>query len=47
VLAASADGIVVACSEGALRITELQKPGSRRVASADFLSGHPLAVESL
>ena len=47
VLAASADGIIVACSEGALRITELQKPGSRRVASADFLSGHPLAVESL
>jgi methionyl-tRNA formyltransferase len=44
VLAASADGIVVACSEGALRITELQKPGSRRVASADFLSGHPLAL---
>ena len=39
VLAADAEGIVVACGEGALRLTELQKPGGRRVASADFLSG--------
>jgi methionyl-tRNA formyltransferase len=42
ILAADARGIVVACGEGALRITELQKPGGRRVASADFLSGHAL-----
>ncbi len=42
VLAADAAGIVVACGEGALRITELQKPGGRRVASADFLHGNPL-----
>ena len=46
VLAADARGIVVACGEGALRITELQKPGGRRVASADFLSGHALKVGS-
>ncbi|MCF8175572.1 MAG: methionyl-tRNA formyltransferase [Burkholderiaceae bacterium] len=42
ILAATAEGIVVACGEGALRPTELQKPGGRRVASADFLHGTPL-----
>jgi methionyl-tRNA formyltransferase len=42
VLTASADGIVVACAEGALCLTELQKPGGRRLASADFLRGTPL-----
>ena len=42
VLATNAAGIVVACGEDALRITELQKPGGRRVTSADFLSGSAL-----
>ena len=42
VLAADAEGIVVACGEGALRLTELQKAGGRRLASADFLHGSPL-----
>ena len=42
VLAADACGIVVACGEAALRLTELQKPGSRRVTSADFLHGSAL-----
>ena len=42
VLAADGAGIVVACAEDALRLTELQKPGGRRVASADFLHGNPL-----
>ena len=42
ILAANADGIVVACADGALRLTELQKPGGRRLASADFLRGTPL-----
>ena len=45
VLAADAAGIVVACGENALRLTELQRPGGRRVTSADFLSGHPLRRE--
>ena len=43
ILAADADGIIIATSHGALRLTELQKPGGRRVASADFLRGKPLA----
>ena len=42
VLAVNPGGIVVACAEGALRITELQKPGGRRVTSADFLHGSAL-----
>ncbi|MCF8198021.1 MAG: methionyl-tRNA formyltransferase [Sulfuritalea sp.] len=42
VLAADAKGIVVACGEGVLCITELQKPGARRVTSADFLHGSSL-----
>jgi len=39
VLAVDANGIVVACGEGALRLTELQKPGGRRLGAADFLRG--------
>jgi methionyl-tRNA formyltransferase len=42
VLAADAAGIVVACGEGALCLTELQKFGGRRVTSADFLNGSAL-----
>jgi methionyl-tRNA formyltransferase len=34
ILAADANGIVVAARHGALRLTELQKPGGRRVTSA-------------
>jgi methionyl-tRNA formyltransferase len=32
-------GIVVACGTGALRLTELQKPGGKRLAAAEFLKG--------
>ena len=42
VLAADATGIVVACGQAALRLTELQKPGGRRVTAADFLHGSAL-----
>jgi len=44
VLAAGTDGIVVACGSGALRLTELQKPGGKRLSAGDFLRGFPLAV---
>ena len=44
VLAADAQhGIVVACKEGTLRLTELQKPGGKRLPAAEFLKGFPLA----
>ena len=42
VVSVDPSGIVVACGEAALRLTELQKPGGRRVTSADFLNGNPL-----
>ncbi len=42
VLAAGADGIVVACGEGALCLTELQKAGGKRLPAADFLRGFAL-----
>ncbi len=37
-------GIVVACGSGALRLTELQRPGGKRLAAGAFLQGRPLAV---
>ncbi|SHH29136.1 methionyl-tRNA formyltransferase [Massilia sp. CF038] len=44
VLAADAQhGIVVACKRGTLRLTELQKPGGKRLPAAEFLKGFPLA----
>lgn len=42
ILRVEAQGPVVACGEGALKLTELQKPGGRRLAAAEFLAGHPL-----
>ena len=42
---ADANGIVVACGEAALRLTELQKPGGKRLPVAEFLKG--FSVEGL
>jgi len=42
VLCADGEGIVVACGEGALRLTELQKPGGKRLPAAEFLRGFPI-----
>jgi methionyl-tRNA formyltransferase len=39
VLQGNADGLVVACGVGALKITELQKAGSKRMAADAFLLG--------
>ncbi len=44
VLAADGDGVTIACGDGALRVTELQKPGAKRLPAAAFLSGFPLAA---
>ena len=35
-------GLVVACGTGALRLTELQRPGGRRLAAPDWLRSRPL-----
>ena len=39
---ADADGIVVSCGIGAIRVTQLQKEGAKRLAAAEFLAGTPL-----
>ena len=44
VLGADKLGLCVACGEGALRVTELQRPGGKRLQTADFLRGFPLAA---
>jgi methionyl-tRNA formyltransferase len=43
VLAAHPSGVLVACGEGALLITELQRSGGERLAAAEFLRGFPLS----
>lgn len=46
VIDAGKEGIDIACGDGfVLRILELQAPGSRRMASADYLRGHPIDVK--
>ncbi|MFH0963083.1 MAG: methionyl-tRNA formyltransferase [Planctomycetota bacterium] len=44
VLSASPDGLVVACGEDAIVITELQPAGSRRMSAAAFLNGHDVCA---
>lgn len=43
VLATSSAGIVVACGKDALRVTELQRAGSRRMKADEFLRGTALS----
>ena len=42
VLAVDRDGILIACGDGALRVTELQKAGGKRLPAAQFVAGHAL-----
>lgn len=42
VLATGADGIVVGCGQGALKLVELQKAGGKRLPARAFLPGSPL-----
>jgi methionyl-tRNA formyltransferase len=44
VLAAGAEGLVVGCGEGAIRLLELQRAGARRMDAATFLSGLKIPV---
>lgn len=44
VLAHDAEGPRVACGDGAVVLTRLQRPGKKPVAGADFLRGRPLPV---
>ncbi len=42
VLSADAGGVRVVCGDGVLRVTELQRPGGKRLSAADFLRGFAL-----
>lgn len=44
VLSADADGVVVACGQGALKINALQLPGKKRLSAADFVRGRALEL---
>jgi methionyl-tRNA formyltransferase len=43
VLESGAAGVRIACGEGALLATELQRAGAKRLAAAEFLRGFPIA----
>ncbi len=42
ILSIDASGVRVACGEGVLRLTELQRAGGKRLPAGDFLRGFPL-----
>ena len=42
ILRADAGGVIIVCGEGRLLVTELQKPGGKRLPAREFLSGLPL-----
>ena len=44
VLAADAQGVLVACGQGALRLTQLQRAGGKRLSAGDFVRGFDLPV---
>jgi len=44
VLAANADGVRIACGDGVLVVTELQRAGGKRLAAREFLAGMPIAA---
>jgi methionyl-tRNA formyltransferase len=44
VLSADDSGVRVACGQGQLCLTQLQRPGGKRLGAADFLRGCPLQV---
>jgi methionyl-tRNA formyltransferase len=43
VISADKHGILVACGEAALRLQEIQLPGGKRLAAAQFLNAHTMA----
>ena len=44
IVAIGPGGIDVACGAGCLRLTELQRPGGKRLLAREFLAGFPLAA---
>lgn len=44
ILALTKTGLVVACGEGAIEISQLQAEGGKRMAAPDYFRGHPLEI---
>ncbi|MGE4485054.1 MAG: methionyl-tRNA formyltransferase [Oscillospiraceae bacterium] len=44
VFSADSKGISIACADGAVRITELQAAGGKRMPAGDYLRGHPICI---
>lgn len=42
IVESGAEGVVVACGQGGLRLTQLQKPGGKRLPVREFLAGSPI-----
>ena len=45
VIAAGREGIDIACGEEVIRITELQRPGGRRITAENYLNARPLPIK--
>lgn len=43
ILSADRNGVRIACGDGVLAFTRLQRPGGKMLPAGEFLSGHPLA----
>lgn len=44
ILSVGSEGVVVQCGQGALRLTEVQRAGGKRMSVAEFIRGNDLAV---
>jgi len=44
IVAADRAGVRIACGQGVLVVTHLQRPGGKMLPAAEFLAGYPLAV---
>ena len=46
VLSLSPDGVVIACGEGAVKISSFKPEGSRRMSAGDMINGRKITKES-
>ena len=44
ILSADRSGVRIACGQGSLLVSHLQRPGGKMLPAAEFLAGYPLAV---
>jgi methionyl-tRNA formyltransferase len=44
IVSADRGGVKIACGQGLLVVTQLQRPGGKMLPAAEFLAGYPLTV---